>query len=300
MDAMKVNGLPLLWSLIAGIPAMASQAPVQDDLKALFRDPPHEYSIEPLWSWNGALEHDRLVWQIDQMVEQGVFGAYMHARDGLDQSRTPYFSDGFWEAVRTSVEHGEKAGFRTWIYDEDKWPSGDAGGRTRAADPERFTALSLARRFEDVRGPALVELDYPQARFLIAARKTARGGLDAATLRDLTGHSEWQVPEGEWRLSIFEPVRRTPPRPNYLNPDMVREFIGNTYEQYAARFSAHFGKTIPGRSSTRSTTRRWPGIRCSRSASAPPGATSCAPCCRCSTRRGERERSRCAATTSRS
>jgi hypothetical protein len=44
----------------------------------------------------------------------------MHARAGLDESRTPYFSEGFWEAVRVSVEYGARRGFRTWIYDEDK------------------------------------------------------------------------------------------------------------------------------------------------------------------------------------
>ncbi|MGA2327362.1 MAG: glycosyl hydrolase [Bryobacteraceae bacterium] len=235
-----------LLLLALGLAALEGQAPAPDHLKDLFRDPPREYSIEPLWSWNSALERDKLIWQIDQMVEQGVYGAYMHARDGLDQSRTPYFSEGFWDGVKTSVEHGEKVGFRTWIYDEDKWPSGDAGGRIRAANPERYTAMGLRHRFQDVRGPGKVALQFPGAKFVIAARKVSENRIDSTTLTDLTGRSEWQVPEGQWRISILVPAWRPVPLPNYLNPDAVKEFIHNTYEQYASRVSRHFGKTIPG------------------------------------------------------
>jgi len=228
----------------------AAQTPARRTLEDLFRDPPREYSLEPLWSWNSTLEPEKLTWQIDQMVDKGVYGAYMHARDGLDQSRTPYFSEGFWAAVKTSVDHGAKVGFRTWIYDEDKWPSGDAGGRTRAANPERFTAMGLGHRNQDVSGPGKHRLEYPRAMFVLASRKLPGGRIDSATLVDLTElnrqNAEWAVPQGEWRISILEPVRRPQPLPNYLNPDAVHEFIRNTYEQYASRFSTQFGKTIPG------------------------------------------------------
>jgi hypothetical protein len=246
MKAPSAVAICLLFAFTVSL----AEAPAKRPLKALFLDPPKEYSLEPFWAWNGTLERDKLVRQIDQMVEKGIYGAYMHARDGLDQSRTPYFSDGFWDAVKTSVDHGAQVGFRTWIYDEDKWPSGDAGGRTRAANPERYTATGLAHRYRDVQGPANIQVDYPQARFVIAARKISDSRIDSATLVDLTDlnrqKSEWAVPQGEWCISLLEPVRRPQPLPNYLNPDAVHEFIQNTYEQYASRFSQQFGKTIPG------------------------------------------------------
>lgn len=227
------------------VPQLAAQS-----LREQFKDPPREYSLMPLWSWNDTLEADKLVWQIDQMVDKGVYGAYMHTRAGLDESGTPYFSPGFWNAVKTSVAHAEKVGFETWIYDEDKWPSGDAGGRTRAANPLRFTAQGLERRVQDVRGPAAIALDFASAVFVIAARKTGANQIDSATLTDLTALNQsvgrWQAPSGEWRISIFEPVKLPLALPNYLNPDAVREFLNNTYEEYARRFSIHFGKTIPG------------------------------------------------------
>ena len=225
-------------------------APAADPLYQAFREPPREYSMEPFWSWNSTLEPERLRWQIDQMLDKGIYGAYMHARAGLDESRTPYFSEGFWEAVRVSVEYGAQRGFRTWIYDEDKWPSGAAGGRTIAANPARFRAMGLQHRTQSVHGPTRAPVRFPDAVFVVAARQTAPGRIASDTLTDLTEinrrGASWDVPEGTWLISIFEPVRGREDLPNYLNPEMVAEFIRNTYEQYAARFRSHFGKTIPG------------------------------------------------------
>jgi len=233
-------------------PATGAPSLDSDSLKEAFRDPPREYSIEPLWSWNSALERDRLTWQIDQMVEKGVYGAYMHVRVGMDETNTPYFSDGFWDGVRASVEHGEKVGFRTWLYDEDKWPSGDAGGRTRAANPERYSAMQLVHTTEQVRGPGNKPLRFPDKAFVVAARTKAEGAIDETTLTDLTDLNrktgDWQIPAGEWTISVFEITngQRVSPLPNYINPNAIAEFIRLTHEEYAKRFSRYFGKTIPG------------------------------------------------------
>ncbi len=220
-----------------------------DELKESFRDPPREYSLMPLWSWNSTLTPGKLTWQIDQMVEKGVYGAFMHTRAGLNESATPYFSDGFWEAVRVSVEHAAQAGFQTWIYDEDRWPSGAAGGRTMRANPERYTATGLKHESRPVKGPTRQILRHPSAKFLIAAKSTGENRIDRATLIDLTSLKDggaWDVPAGEWLLCVFHETHGDYPLPNYINPDAIREFLNNTYEQYAARFGKHFGTTIPG------------------------------------------------------
>lgn len=241
----------LLLFLILSWTQASRRAPAQDALKELFRDPPHEYSMIPLWSWNATLTSDKLTWQIDQMVDKGVYGAFMHARAGLNEQETPYFSEGFWQGVRASVEHAEKTGFKAWIYDEDKWPSGAAGGRTMAADPERNTATGLQHASELVAGPARKKIDFPDARFVVAARLLEGERIDAQSLTNLTHLNEkidavWQVPPGRWHVCVFNATHGGHPLPNYLNPATVREFLNNTYEQYAARFGKHFGKAIPG------------------------------------------------------
>jgi hypothetical protein len=241
----------MLLLLGAVVALLLGGAAGSDPLTDGFRDPPHEYSILPFWSWNSTLEPEKLVWQMDQMSEKGLYGAFMHSRAGLDASKTPYFSEGFWDAVRASVEHAGKIGFRAWMYDEDQWPSGAAGGRTIAANPERFTAmgLTLARTVE-WRGGSRQPVQFPKEAMVVAARRTTSGAIDEATLTDLSdlnrAGGDWKAPEGDWSVFVFEVVRNRRGLPNYINPDAAAEFIRNTYEEYAKRFSPQFGKTIPG------------------------------------------------------
>ena len=71
----------------------------QDTLAKHFKNPPAQYSIIPFWSLNNSLDSTKMNWQMDQMLDKGVYGAFLHAREGLDQSTTPYFSAGWWTAI---------------------------------------------------------------------------------------------------------------------------------------------------------------------------------------------------------
>jgi hypothetical protein len=223
-----------------------------DSLKENFRNPPRKYSMTPFWSWNDTLTRDKIIWQMDQMVDKGVYGAFMHARPGIDQSQTPYFSKGWWDAVGVAIRHGHKVGFRTWIYDEDGWPSGSAGGRTIRANPKRNLATGLEAKAVPVQGPGRIKVNFSKARFVIAGRVVAGGKLDPKSFVNLTARNEqkgggtWDAPAGNWRLSVFSPVPMNYPYVDYINPATVLDFINITYEAYYKRFSQYFGNTIPG------------------------------------------------------
>ena len=85
--ANKVN-LVLVLTLFATANAFGGG----EMLKENFKNPPRECSLLPFWVWNDTLEKDKLKWQIDQMVEKGVYGGFIHARIGLNMGKTPYFS----------------------------------------------------------------------------------------------------------------------------------------------------------------------------------------------------------------
>ncbi len=161
-----------------------------DPLRDGFRDPPRSFSQVPFWSWNGRLEPERIRWQIDQMVEKGVYGAFLHARAGLNLDATPYFSEGWWRAVEAAVEHGAKVGFAAWLYDEDQWPSGAAGGRTIRANPERNTRKGLRKIERMVEGPAEVPLRIEGALYVVAGRLRGDGDLEPETLVEITDHND--------------------------------------------------------------------------------------------------------------
>ncbi|MBS1654576.1 MAG: hypothetical protein JSU05_07015, partial [Bacteroidetes bacterium] len=84
-----------------------------DSLAVLFKVPPRQYSVFPFWSLNNTLDTAKMNWQIDQMVDKGVYGAFMHAREGLDQSETPYFSEGWWNAIESTVKYAHQKNFFT-------------------------------------------------------------------------------------------------------------------------------------------------------------------------------------------
>ena len=236
------------WGTIMLLLSSCVVAASEDSFLDGFKTPPRKFSMVPLWSWNGRLEPDELRWQIDQMVDKGVYGAFMHARAGINQDTTPYFSDGWWQAVEACVEHGKKVGFDTWIYDEDKWPSGAAGGRTIRRNPLRNRQKILHREELRVRGTQNVKIAFQGARYIIAGRLVDGKRIAQDSLQDLTHlnnvDSLWPCPEGDWMVYryVFEDREGV----NYLNKETVRDFIDITHEEYARRFGEHLGETIPG------------------------------------------------------
>ena len=87
---------------------------------------PNEYRSLPFWSWNDKLDQEELRRQIRQMHQQGIGGFFMHARGGL---KTKYLGEEWIQAIQCSIEEAEKLGMEAWLYDEEGWPSGFAGGR---------------------------------------------------------------------------------------------------------------------------------------------------------------------------
>lgn len=53
----------------------------------------------------------------------GMGGSHLHCRTGMD---IPYLSEEFMELVRYAHEKANQLGMLTWLYDEDRFPSGAA------------------------------------------------------------------------------------------------------------------------------------------------------------------------------
>ena len=93
--------------------------------KELFQNPTSEYRGAPFWAWNASLNPEELEEQIEIFREMGFGGFHMHVRQGLE---TPYLSEEFMDAIQCCVEKAKKEEMLAWLYDEDRWPSGYAGG----------------------------------------------------------------------------------------------------------------------------------------------------------------------------
>lgn len=227
------------------------------DLYSEFRDPPKTYTVRPFWFWNGKLDAKELERQIGEMVSQGVYGAYVHNRTGL---QTPYLSEEYFRAVGAALAKAKKAGFMLDFVDEYEWPGGEARdvwlkglpSRVIAANPE-YRMRGLWYTLRDVDGPAEAGIDgIERFQFAVAARLTGEDSLDAATLIDISksvtgGRLRWQAPAGRWRVMEFhleDTQGRDAGLVDLLNPAAIRTFINLVHEEYYKRFAPYFGTTI--------------------------------------------------------
>jgi hypothetical protein len=100
---------------------------------ALFQNPSAEYRGCPLWSWNNKLDRSELLKQIDDLKTMGMGGFHIHSRVGLD---TKYLGGEFMDCVGACVEKAKSENMLACLYDEDRWPSGCAGGMVVSGKPE--------------------------------------------------------------------------------------------------------------------------------------------------------------------
>lgn len=199
-----------------------------------FRDPGKEYRAAPFWAWNCKLDREEMLRQIGELKEMGFGGFHMHPRKGLE---TVYLGEDFLNVANACVEKAREVGMLAYLYDEDRWPSGFAGGYVTSGHPE-FRARSL------VFAPERSAEGVPVGRFEVRLRED--GTLDS--YRRLS-NGDVVDPADEWFADLV--VNKPSPRYNNatyvdtLNPEAIRCFIRTTHEVYRARLGKSFGKDIP-------------------------------------------------------
>lgn len=209
-----------------------------NDLKELFKDPGKDYRGAPFWSWNDRLDPDEVDRQVRDMKEHGMGGFFMHSREGLE---TPYLSNEWMTCIKRAVQTAKEVGMNAWLYDEDRWPSGFAGGLVakEIGDEGRAKILTL----ETVTG----EID-PSGSLISFIAILENNSI--SKLRKVT--EKISLEDGEVGL-VFK--REICPKVDWfngdtysdnLNPKSVEAFIKTTYERYLREVGEEFGKTIPG------------------------------------------------------
>ena len=220
----------------------------------LFKNPTCEYRGAPFWAWNDELDEKDLLWQIEQLKKMGLGGFHMHVRCGL---ATPYLSDDFMKLIKACVGKAEKEKMRAYLYDEDRWPSGAAGGmvtknhefrqRTLIFTPDvaKF-GIVIDKNGQGAQGgenksgyihPVLlaaydVRLDeegYLSSYERVSASEAANGDRWYAVMVT-AGNSGWY--NGESYIDT-------------MNPKAVQKFLEVTHERYYEETGDKFGGVVP-------------------------------------------------------
>ncbi len=78
------------------------------------------------WCLNDWIELPRIDQQLFEFADKGFSGVVIHPRDGL---KTPYLSKSWFDLVEYIVDNARALNIEVWLYDEDPYPSGSAGGK---------------------------------------------------------------------------------------------------------------------------------------------------------------------------
>lgn len=116
-----------------------------DQARQHFAEPPASFRPAPLYVWNEDMQEDELSRQMKDFKEQGYGGVFVHPRPGL---LTPYLSDRWLKLWRHTNDVAVENGMVTYIYDENSYPSGFAGGHVAEQMPEARQVKLQHRRIE--------------------------------------------------------------------------------------------------------------------------------------------------------
>ena len=94
----------------------------------------------PFYFLNDTFNAEEIKIQLDFMRDTGVGAFFLHVRDGiLDEA---YGTETYFKRVKFIVEQAAERKIKVWLYDEDSFPSGNAGGQIAIEHPE-LQAYSL-------------------------------------------------------------------------------------------------------------------------------------------------------------
>ncbi len=215
---------------------------------SLFLNPTSEYRGTPFWALNSHLTTEELCRQIDVFKEMGLGGFHLHVRTGLENE---YLSEEYMSLMKDCVDKAKSEEMLAWLYDEDRWPSGAAGG--------------LVTKDEKYRGRCLLLTPFKEAESFSSNDSRSEGGRSGKgkllacydIILDKDGYLESYKRIGEdeeaegskWYafLEIHTPSSwyNGQAYADTLSRETIEKFIEVTHEKYKNKVGDEFDKTVP-------------------------------------------------------
>lgn len=169
------------------------------------------------WSINEKFDIGEIKRQIEWMHKNGITGFFIHSRAGRE---IDYLSKEWEQLCTAAIECAKQYGMKAWLYDEDGWPSGFAGGKV----PKYKKEFSMKK------------LGYgktpPCKSCILSAYRIAENG---CRIRCKESFAD------EFLYITYDDLYA-----DLLNFKAVKYFIETTHEWYKQRFNKYFGNVIPG------------------------------------------------------
>ncbi len=226
----------LLLPVLLSFPLLGGAAVGSANIKALFKEPPREYSTGPLWVWNDLLTEQQIRDTLRDMAAQKVKQVWVHPRPGL---MTPYLSKDWFRLWKVALNEAERLDMNVWIYDENSYPSGFAGGWVPELMPE---SRGRGLTFREAKAAPKWTND------LVGVYRLDGDASENVSAKVKAGEA---LPDGRYLVAAEV---RAPNKPwngnrcyvNLLSPGVTEKFLEVTMEPYRRELGSQFGKRVPG------------------------------------------------------
>jgi hypothetical protein len=206
-------------------------------LSSQFSEPPREYTTAPFFVWDAEITKDEIDKDMTSFKNAGSLQVIIHPRPGLI---TEYLSEKWFEMFQYAVEKGKELGMDVWIYDENSYPSGFAGGHVPAEMPESYNqgqGLEMTK-FETL--PDSCDKYY----LCLKEENGAYIDITSSLSNEITKKGKYLLfsktynEKSDW-YGGFSYV-------DLLYPGVTQKFIEVTMTGYEKYIGTEFGKTVPG------------------------------------------------------
>jgi len=206
-------------------------------LSAQFNEPAREYTTAPFFVWNAEITKEEIDRDLLSFKNAGSSQVIVHPRPGLI---TEYLSENWFELYQHTVEKAKELGMNVWIYDENSYPSGFAGGHVPDEMPESFNQgqgliMTKSETLPDSCNKYYLCLKEEMGTYIdITASLTNEKGKTGKYFLFLKTYNE----KSDW-YGGFSYV-------DLLYPGVTQKFIKTTMTGYEKYLGTEFGKTVPG------------------------------------------------------
>ncbi|MFH1615824.1 MAG: glycosyl hydrolase [Planctomycetota bacterium] len=214
---------------------------MNEQLYQQFLNPSNQYRGKLFSMWNSNVDKEELRRQIRMCRQRGFGGFQMFVGVGL---AIPYLTDEWFDVIEACCDEAEKNDIEFWLSDEDRWPSGAAGGIVTKDPRFRQRRLQL-----DIISPE----EFRWADDILCAFTAKIDGKNAAEVKRILPDQKAAGGSDDKSVLVFRVVEVAKSSQfngqtylDTLSYDAVKQYITVTHEQYKKRFGSLFGNVIKG------------------------------------------------------
>lgn len=219
---------------------------------SLFLAPTSEYRGAPFWSWNCKITEELIDHQIEIYHQMGIGGFTIHCRTGLE---TVYMSEEYLDLIDYCNEKAKELGMYCYLYDEDRYASGAAGGtvteNVRYRQRSMFLSQKLQEELEMSRDEYEAKIDAgekPKGYYLTSYQVVLdnEGCLKSYCQVDKNAEiSEGKLWHAYVKIAKESPWFNDQTYIDVFNEEAVSYFIKVTHEKYYDKIGKDFGGSVP-------------------------------------------------------